>query len=243
LAGLAVYWSLAVEEKFYIVYPLIFIAIAVMPVRWISLRSRLAAVLAVIVVASFVYAYSLNPLAAYVSTPARAWELALGGLLAVGTVWLKRIPELMAALITWVGLGGLFFVVLYEPLTFWPHALPVLPVVATSLIIAGGTAFPGFGSELILSLRPLQYLALWSFSLYLVHKPIDVWAVQFIGRPLSLFEEIAVAAIAIGVAAVCYALIETPIRHARLLTRSGPASIGIGVALIASCVILTITVP
>ena len=244
LSGLAVYWSLAIEEKFYIVYPMLFLLIAAIPLRWVSVRIRLSVVLTVIIAASFVYAYGKPPpIGWYFSTPARAWELAAGCLLAVTTLWLRRIPAGVATFMTWIGLGGLIFVILYQTPIPWPHGMPLLPVLATGLIIAGGTAVPRFGSELVLSRRPLQLLALWSFSLYMVHKPIVVWAVQLTGQPLSLVEEILVGVIAIAVAAACYALIENPIRHSRLLVRSAPASIAMGVLLIASCVILTIAVP
>jgi peptidoglycan/LPS O-acetylase OafA/YrhL len=245
LGGLAVYWSLAIEEKFYIVYPMLFLVIAAIPLRWVSVRVRLAVVLTGIIAASFLYAYGKPPpIGFYFSTPARAWELGAGCLLAVSTLWLRRIPTEVATFMTWIGLGGLIFVILYPPLLYpWPHGLPLLSVIATGLIIAGGTAVPTFGSELVLGRRPLQWLALWSFSLYLVHKPLVVWAVQLTGRPLSLVEEFVVGVIAIAVAAACYALIENPIRHSRLLVRSASASIAMGVLLIASCVILTIAVP
>jgi peptidoglycan/LPS O-acetylase OafA/YrhL len=245
LGGLAVYWSLAIEEKFYIVYPILFLVVAAIPFRWVSLRVRLSVVLTAIITASFIYAYlQPPPLGFYFVTPARAWELGTGCLLAVSTVWLRRIPGAVATWMTWVGLGGLIFVTLYPPLLYpWPHGLPLLSVIATSLIIAGGTAVPRFGSELVLGLRPLQLLALWSFSLYLVHKPLVVWAVQLTGRPLSLVEQIVVGVIAIAVAAACYALIENPIRHSRLLVRSALASIAMGILLVVSCVILTIAVP
>jgi peptidoglycan/LPS O-acetylase OafA/YrhL len=244
LGGLAVYWSLAIEEKFYIVYPMMFLLIAAIPLRWVSVRIRLSVVLAVIIAASFAYAYSKPPpIGWYFSTPSRAWELGAGCLLAVSTLWLRRIPVPVATCMTWVGLGGLIFVILYQTPMAWPHGLPLLPVIATGLIIAGGSVVPRFGSELLLRRRPLQLLALWSFSLYLVHKPIVVWAGQLTGRPLSLVEEIVVGVISIAVAAACYTLIENPIRHSRRLVRSAPASIAMGVLLIASCVILTIAVP
>ena len=245
LGGLNVYWSLGVEEKFYVVYPLLFLVIAAIPLRRVSVRVRLSVVLTAIIAASFLYAYSKPPpIGFYFSTPARAWELGAGCLLAVSTLWLRRIPVAVATCMTWVGLGGLLFVILYPPLLYpWPHGLPVLSVIATGLIIAGGAAIPKFGSELVLGRRPLQLLALWSFSLYLVHVPIQVWATQLRGRPLSLAEEIVVGVISIAVAAACYTMIENPIRHSRVLVRSAPASIALGVLLVASCIILTIAVP
>ena len=79
LGGLAGHWSLAVEEQFYLVFPALFVLVAMWNVRW-SVRSRLGVLLAVVIISSFAYALSVNPLDAYVSTIARAWEFAVGGL-------------------------------------------------------------------------------------------------------------------------------------------------------------------
>jgi peptidoglycan/LPS O-acetylase OafA/YrhL len=105
-------------------------------------------------------------------------------------------------------------------------------------VIAGGTAAPRLGAEVLLKLAPFKWLALWSFSLYLWHKPIYLWAVQLVGH-LSLSGEIVVIGIAIIVSAATYFLIENPIRHSRYLSRSGGVSLILGIALVASCVILT----
>ena len=243
LGGLAVYWSLSVEEQFYLVFPALFILIATNHVRW-SVRSRLGVLLTVLIISSLAYTFSINPYAAYVSPLARGWELAVGGLLAVATVWLKRLPNLFAAAITWVGLSGILIVVLAsDQIPNWPRiTFPLWPVVATALVIAGGTAAPRFGAEALLRLAPFKWLALWSFSLYLWHKPIDVWAVQLEGGNLSLWGDILVIGIAIGVSAVCYTWIENPIRHSKRLARSGSASVIWGLSLILSCVMLTLAV-
>ncbi len=238
LGGLAVYWSLAVEEQFYLVFPALFVLVAMWNVRW-SVRSRLGVLLAVVIISSFAYALSVNPLDAYVSTIARAWELAVGGLLAVSTVWLKKLPHPLAATMTWIGLGGIVIVLLvWKYIGNGPESIPLWPVLATALVIAGGTAAPRLGAEVLLKLAPFKWLALWSFSLYLWHKPIYLWAVQLVGH-LSLFGEIVVIGIAIIVSAATYFLIENPIRHSRYLSRSGGVSLILGIALVASCVILT----
>ena len=92
------FWSLAVEEQFYLVYPAFFAVLALLYTR-ISLRVKLAIGLtAVIVISLIISAAQTNtsPTAAYFSPFARAWELALGALIAVGTTWLLRVPKVAA---------------------------------------------------------------------------------------------------------------------------------------------------
>lgn len=246
MGGLAVYWSLSVEEQFYLVYPALFVLIAAWPGRW-SIRTRLGILLSGLFISSLAYTFAIEgSVLGYFSTLTRAWELAAGGLLAVTTIWLKRLPKWLAAVMTWVGLCGLVFIVLgynaNHEIGTWPGFIPVWTVGATALVIAGGTAVPRLGAEALLRLAPFKWLALWSFSLYLWHKPIYLWAVQIGGGHLSLLAEFLVAGIAIAVSAATYFLVENPIRHWQYLTRSATASIVLGLALIASCVILTLAV-
>jgi peptidoglycan/LPS O-acetylase OafA/YrhL len=245
MAGLAVYWSLSVEEQFYLVYPALFLVIMAAGGRW-SVRRRLGVLLTTITVASLAYSFATNPsFVAYFSTLTRAWELAVGGLLAVGSIWLKKLPKSMAAAMTWVGLGGVLFLVLAHnadnEIGVWPRSVPIWIVAATALVIAGGTAAPRLGAELLLKLTPFKWVALWSFSLYLWHKPIYLWAVQLKGQ-LSVPEELLTAGIAVAVSAGSYFLVENPLRHSQYLARSGVRSLLLGLGLIASCVLLTIAI-
>ena len=105
------FWSLAVEEQFYLVYPLLFMVLASVRTRW-SQQAKLVAGLGVVIVVSFglsVAQTATNPTVAYYSPLTRAWELALGALLAVGTNWLLKIPRPIGAAITWLGLAAIVF--------------------------------------------------------------------------------------------------------------------------------------
>jgi len=97
------FWSLSVEEQFYIVYPTLFIAFAAVRTR-ISFRTRLAIGLIVVIVGSFtlsVIQTSSNATVSYFSPFTRAWELALGGLIAVSTNRLLRLRPHVAAVMAW----------------------------------------------------------------------------------------------------------------------------------------------
>src|ERR1017187_7846822 len=105
------YWSLSVEEQFYVVYPTLFLLVARAKGR-LSLRARLAITLSLVIVASYwlsVVQTASHPTSAYLSTLTRAWQLALGALVAVGTSWLKHVPRPAAAVLTWAGLAAILF--------------------------------------------------------------------------------------------------------------------------------------
>ena len=89
------YWSLSVEEQFYVIYPTLFLVVASLRTS-VSLRALSAVMLGVVIVASFVFSVvdtSGHPTSAYFSPLTRAWELALGALVAVATPWLLSVPN------------------------------------------------------------------------------------------------------------------------------------------------------
>lgn len=238
------YWSLATEEQFYLVYPAVFFGLLLLAVRRrLSTRGTLAVGLAAVVVVSFaasVITTKAGLLAAYDSPFTRAWELALGGLVAVGAPQLRRIPKVAAALMTWGGLAAIL--VAATCLTVrdaYPGYLAGLPVVGTALVIGGGTALPTLGVEQVLKLSPFRWIGRWSYSWYLWHWPILVLAAEHarttvnataVGRNLVL------VAVALALAAGTYFLVENPIRHSRTLISNPGLTIAGGLALIAGCV-------
>jgi peptidoglycan/LPS O-acetylase OafA/YrhL len=203
--------------------------------RW-PLRAKLTVFLLATVVASFSWFVATTTFDSLQYSPfARAWQLAAGGLLAVGAVQLKKIPLPVAAVMTWLGLGGVLVAATAFTLTSPdPGLVAALPTVSAALIIAGGTAAPRYGVESLLRLGPFKWIGRWSYSYYLWHWPLLIVAALYWGHP-TVARNLVLAAIGLGVAAITYFLVENPIRHSEFLKRSHVASLVSGALLLVSC--------
>jgi peptidoglycan/LPS O-acetylase OafA/YrhL len=233
------YWSLSVEEQFYVVYPTLFLLVARAKGR-LSLRARLAITLSLVIVASYwlsVVQTASHPTSAYFSPLTRAWELALGALVAVGTSWLKHVPRPAAAVLTWAGLAAILFAAFtFNAHTAYPGSLVAVPVVGAGLIIAGGVAMPRSGAESVLGLHPFQWLGRRSYSLYLWHWPILIIAAERVGKnSLPVGESLLWVLVALAISMVTYALVENPIRHWR---RPSKQSVAAGAGLVITTIVV-----
>lgn len=231
------FWSLAVEEQFYAVWPLAMMAIALLFKR-IPLRLRLAVILTAIITASLVWSIhqtSVDATAAYFSPFPRASELAAGALLAVCAPWLSAIPRRAGALVSWGGVAVIFLVAfLFDANTTFPGYAAMLPVIGAVLAVGGGSIAPGDGAERLLKLPPFQLIGKVSYSLYLWHWPILVIAEGRAGHELSVGQNLLLCAAALGLSAVTYVLVENPVRNAEMLKQRTPlASVAVGVAMVA----------
>jgi peptidoglycan/LPS O-acetylase OafA/YrhL len=232
------YWTLSVEEQFYVVFPTIFLLVAGIRSRG-SLRVRMSVVLGIIIVGSYslsIVQTASNPTAAYFSPFTRAWELGLGALVAVATSWLKGVPQIMAWVMSWAGLfaivGAAF---IFGPQTAYPGSLVAIPVVGAAMIIAGGVALRGSGAELLLGRRPLQWFGARSYSLYLWHWPILIIAAERVGKSsLPVGQNLLLILLAVALSAISYAFIENPIRHWGLPSKQ---TMGAGIALVVATVL------
>ncbi len=236
------YWSLAVEEQFYLVYPAVFLVVAGLW-RQRSLRLRIGIMLAIaaaVSLAESVVMTSSNPNTAYFSTVPRIWELALGGLVAVGTVGLRRVPKPLASAASWLGLGlVLVAAFVFTPATSYPGSAVVLPVAGAALVIAGGVAEPAYGAEVLLRLRPFQWLGLISYSLYLWHWPILTMAAERRGGDtLPVIQSLGWIVVSVGLATLTYLVVENPVRHSLRLRSRRWLSLALGGCLIASSLVV-----
>jgi peptidoglycan/LPS O-acetylase OafA/YrhL len=237
------YWSLAVEEQFYLVYPTLFVVVAWPSVR-LSSRARLGALLSVVVAASFLFSIvetSANASAAYFSPFTRAWELALGALVALCTRRLGRVPPQIGAAMSWVGLGAIALAgFAFSATMAYPGAAAALPVLGAVFVIAGGAAAPTRGVESVLRVRPLQWLGLISYSLYLWHWPVLTIAAERRGvTHLPVLDNLAWIMFALVLATITYLLVENPFRHLNFLVTRHWASVAMGGSLIVSTVVVT----
>ncbi|NNC12920.1 acyltransferase [Planctomonas sp. JC2975] len=213
------YWSLGVEEQFYLVWPALILLIV-----WLVRRSRrrgsgfrtqLRWVFGVVAVASFidcVLATSANVNLGYFATNARAWELAVGGLLAL-TPGLGRLPMRARILFGWAGLlailGTYFFTWDQQHFPGWYALFPVLGAVA---VIAAGTPQSAWSPSYLAQWAPIQAFGDASYSIYLWHWPI-IFLFPFVsGSPTPWWGVLLLIALGIGVGFVSKRWIEDPLR-------------------------------
>ncbi|WP_449279796.1 acyltransferase family protein [Leucobacter sp. GX0328] len=230
------YWSLSVEEQFYIVWPLAAV-LAIAIAAKLRARSRdrapglrvpgpagvFAALIVVIALLSFGHSIAetaANPSWAYFSTATRAWEFAFGGVLAwlaaARPAWpraLQRIDPRLRMGAVWAGVAGIVVTALvYSDATPFPGATALLPVVSTLLIVAA--AEPGGPGSLqpLLASRPMQWLGDASYGIYLWHFPFIVLAPYLLGRPLDFWTGCIVVVATLGAAALSKRYVEDPFR-------------------------------
>ena len=211
------FWSLAVEEQFYLCWPILIVLVLYLGRR--HRQALLGVLLALIVAGSFYYSVFLTPRDApwaYFSLGTRAWELGLGALVALSAARLARLP----APVAYIGGGlGLAAVVasafLYTGQTPYPGSAAALPVVGAAVLIACGCAGQR-GVGILLGLRPLQFGGRMSYSWYLWHWPMLVIAPMVLGHALGWPERVIVVVASLAAAFVTFKLIENPARSLRL---------------------------
>ncbi len=175
------YWSLGVEEQFYVVWPLIILAVArTASVRAVPFRRRLGMALAVVFTASLLASVVLTSTAgpwAYFGLHTRAWELAAGAALALGIHHVRKAPLVVAGLMGWTGLA----LILYSAFTMsrttpFPGSAAAVPVLGAFLVLAAGARTRGFGAAGVLGLPALVYVGRISYGWYLWHWPLLILA-------------------------------------------------------------------
>ena len=234
------YWSLGVEEQFYLVWPPLIIATAWL-VRRARRRTRADAqssqrpyLMALTLVAAVSFALSLvatyvMPAVAFFSLPARAWQLAVGGLVALAAGKWHRLPALLAALTGWAGLALILLACTHlSPTTPYPGAAALWPVLGAALVLGAGCAAPSQGCGRVLASSPMRAIGRVSYSWYLWHWPVLVLAPALVGHPLGLAARLFAALVSGGLAMLTLRFIENPLRFAAPIRRSALASLALG---------------
>ena len=202
-------WSLAVEEQFYIVFPIVLMLIGrYMKGRYVPL------VLAAFVLSfvASVYGVTHYPGATFYLVPTRAWELLTGSLLALGVFpapsssWQKNLGAI-------VGLAFIFgSIVSYTEATPFPGLAALLPVLGSGLVIHSGRGGGTYLAQKTLTSRPLVFVGLISYSLYLWHWPIVAFTKYLLFRSMNGYDSALIIVVSFIFASLSWKFIEQPFR-------------------------------
>lgn len=245
------FWSLAVEEQFYVVWPLLILFLLWLQRRYrLSITRVLLGGIAAIGVPSLiwsVYLTATSPGPAYFVSTTRLWELAIGAALAILAHRLPRLPVFWAHVL---GVGGLTAIVVavvaYDSATPFPGIAALLPTLGTAAVIAAGTVGRRTMADLVLDTPVMRDIGTLSYSLYLWHWPLLIAAAVMWGGDDGVLP-VATGVMVVGFSAVpawlTYRLVEDPIHHAKLLVRlpAWAAVVGIGCTAIGVAAALVIS--
>lgn len=209
-------WSLSVEWQFYLLYPLLIVAVH----RLFRRQGGIAGALWAVFLASLAWSAWLafaNPSKAFFLLPTRAWEMLAGGLIYVHQDACNR----LARKLRWrepAGLAAILAASLWlTPDTPWPGLAALLPVAGAALLILDSG-----GRTALLGSAPLQGVGRWSYSIYLWHWPIVVWLQQSQSRQGGAWIAAGMAA-SILLGWLSFRLVEIPARGFVSRFRLAPA--------------------
>lgn len=211
------YWSLGVEEQFYLFWP-VFLAVAYAVSR--KRPKRLLGILASASLLSFVLCLVLVQKSqpwAFFSLPTRAWELGVGGIVAMALANnLINIPRRVSQVIGAVGLSGILAsCLMLNAETVFPGAATLLPVLSTAAVIVAGRREHFSPLARFFSLRVTQVMGKLSYSIYLVHWPLLVIPQASVGyeNKLPLYVTLLIGLASVPIAILLNRYVEEPFRH------------------------------
>jgi peptidoglycan/LPS O-acetylase OafA/YrhL len=239
------FWSLAVEEQFYLVWPLVMLLVlrARRAVRWVAVGAIVALGLG-----SFgwsVWATTAHPTFAFYQLPTRAWELLAGAALAVSAPLLRRIPATWRGGLTYVGLVAIgIAVVRFDDSTTFPGLAALVPVLGAAAVIAAGVGGRPVryapDVQLVLGSAPMRWLGARSYALYLWHWPALVLASAHWGGGWRV--RVVAIAIATVLSIVSYEFVEQPARRNPWLAGATWRGFALGLSLCATLVATSVVV-
>jgi peptidoglycan/LPS O-acetylase OafA/YrhL len=254
------YWSLAVEEQFYIVWPLlILLAIALARRYWLRgggdeevnrSKSLVAIAVALGLIALGSLAFSIVATAqsqpvAYFITPTRAWEFGAGGLLAFAPgrlpSWVPpRVAVMARSSASWIGLAAIGLAALtFSAATRFPGYIALIPVTGTVLVIWAGDVRQRWAPTAVAGFGPIQLVGDLSYSIYLWHWPLIVVYPYLLGHAPGLRGGLVICALSVGLAWLTKVLVEDPFRYRKFWTTSRRHTYGLmGVGMLATLTIV-----
>ncbi|KHD73323.1 hypothetical protein MB27_35545 [Actinoplanes utahensis] len=221
-------WSLAVEEQFYVVWPLLIM---------ITFRSRRLLIgtlttLAVVSLGMSIWQTGEAAPWAYFGSHTRAWELGVGALLAVGAARVARMPAGLAVTLSWIGLLAIFGSALtFTEETSFPGYAALLPVLGTAAVIAAGMRPSRGGAHPLLGIWPMRQIGKLSYGWYLWHWPILMIGPYALDKEPTLGVDLALAAGSLVLALITYHLVENPFRNSKPLRAKARTGLAVGLAL------------
>ena len=225
-------WSLAVEEQFYIIFPLMLIVIA----RWGRERWLLWLIpVAIVSLLISVWGVSSKPVAAFYLLPSRFWELMVGALLALGIA-----PQIHSERLRFAtGITGLTLmggaIVLYSNATAFPGLAALVPCLGAAMVIHAGSGGATFPTRL-LGTKPMVFVGLISYSLYLWHWPLLAFARQWSGESLAVMQIAGLLAASFVLAYLSWRYVEQPFRRRQVMEQSPRLFAAAGLATAAALV-------
>lgn len=237
------YWSLAVEEQFYVVWPGLILLSAYLGRRWGRTKVLVYVLLSIMAISLMLSITTTrnHPSWAYFGTQTRAWELAFGALLAVTVRYWTRMPPALASQMSWVGLG--LIVLSCFTLgsgTIYPGGAAIWPVLGAGFVIAGGC--PGWSrtGELLLGTKPFQFVGRVSYSWYLTHWPFLQILPLALGHDLTTGDKWVVFFGSFGLAVAMFYLIEHPIRTKTFFVRRPTFGFSLGAVLVGASIVTAV---
>ncbi len=265
------FWSLALEEQFYFIWPVLILILANIFIKnrnqptiitatiidplvelkiktenkkleliksqeFAKFRYGTNVLLMIIIAVSLFLSYKVSAesqMWAYFSLHTRAWQLAIGALIAFNLPLLTKIPNKISSVLSWVGFGGIVAaLILITEKTVYPGLWALLPTLATALIVVAGTNKTKFSFESFFDWRITRWIGKVSYSLYLIHWPVMVFVFYQLGENIKVTDRIATIMISLILATLSLFLIENPVRFNRELKNNFKLTYQLGLVLI-----------
>ena len=221
------YWSLAVEEQFYLIWPFVFAGLAKLKIS----REQIGILMGILITISFGFSViqtEQNEIWAFFMLPTRAWEMALGALIACYKDQILLLNEKLIEILSFIGLASILIpCVLYDDFTLYPSWRAAFPVIGTALIIACA----GSTISKILSFKVFTSIGKYSYGWYLWHWPLICLAKRYYFQQNDLLVSSIASVVAFFMAVISYKVIEKPVRELKVFSTRPKKGVVLGIFL------------